>query len=96
MSFEAGTKIYKVVGEVIQSSHTKLFDARNFIWLQVSIDPSLPLCRGRLISLNDRKEVWVSFKYERLPNIYYWYGHLTHDDKDYDLWIESKGTLQAD
>ena len=31
MSFEARTKIYKVVGEVIQPSNTKLFDAENFI-----------------------------------------------------------------
>ena len=82
--------------EVIQPLDTKLFDARNFIRIQVSIDLSLPLCRGRLISLNDGKEVWVSFKYERLPNICYWCGCLTHDDKDCDLWIESEGTLRAD
>lgn len=96
MSFEAGTKICEVVGEVIQPLETKLFDARNFIRIQVSIDLSLPLCRGRLISLNDGKEVWVSFKYERLPNICYWCGRLTHDDRDCDLWIESEGTLRVD
>ena len=96
MNFEAGTKICEVVGEVIQPSDTRLFDAGNFIRVQVSIDLSLPLCRGRLISLSDEKEVWVSFKYEHIPNICYWCGCLTHDDKDYDLWIESEGTLQAD
>ena len=31
MSFEAGTKIYKVVGEVIQPSNTKLFNVGNLI-----------------------------------------------------------------
>lgn len=96
MSFEAGTKICEVVGEVIQPSNAKLFNAGNFIRIQVSIDLSLPLCRGRLISLNDGKEVWVSFKYERLPNICYWCGRLTHDDRDCDLWIESEGTLRVD
>ena len=96
MNFEAGTKICEVVREVIQPSNTRLFDAGNFIRIQVSIDLSLPLCCGRLISLSDGKEVWVSFKYERLPNICYWCGRLTHDDRDCDLWIESEGTIQTD
>ena len=91
-----GTKIYEVVGEVIQPSDTRLFDVGNFIRVQVSIDLSLPLCRGHLISLSDGKEVWVSFKYERLPNICYWCGRLTHDDRDCDLWIKNEGTLQVD
>lgn len=93
MSFEAGIKICEVVGEVTKPSDTIVFDAGNFIRLQVSIDLSLTLCRGHLISLNNGKEVWVSFKHERLPNIYYWWGHLTHDDRDCNLWIESEGIL---
>ena len=42
--------------------------------VRVSIDVTLPLCRGRLISFEngDKGEGWVSFKYERLPNICYW------------------------
>ena len=48
MNFEAGTKICEVVGEVIQPSDTRLFDAGNFIRVQVSIDLSLPLCRGQI------------------------------------------------
>ena len=55
MSFEAGTKICEVVGEVIQPSDTRLFKGGNFIRVQVSIDLSLPLCRGRLISLSNGK-----------------------------------------
>lgn len=71
MSFDKGVKICEVVGDVIKPSDTKLFDAGNFIHLQVSIDLSLPLCSGRFISLNDGKELWVSFKYEGLPNVCY-------------------------
>lgn len=71
-------------------------DGGSFIRIQVSIDLTLPLCSGRLVSLNKAKQVWVSFKYKRLPNIYYWCGCLTHDNKDYDLWIESEGTLQIE
>ena len=26
--------------------------------------------------------MWISFKYERLPNLCYWCGRLTHDDRD--------------
>ena len=55
------------------------------------MDISGPLCRGRLVSLGKDKEVWVSFKYERLPNICYWCGCLNHNNKDYGLWLDSKG-----
>lgn len=45
------------------------------------MDFSQPLCRGRVVSLEEGGQVWVSFKYERLPNICYWCGWLDHDDK---------------
>ena len=38
-------------------------------------------------------KAWIHFKYERLPSICYWCGCLDHDDRDYDLWVDSKGTL---
>lgn len=46
-----------------------------------------------MIALDDDKEQWVSFKYERLPNLCYCRGCLTHNDRDCDLWTDSKGTL---
>lgn len=61
-----------------------------------SIDLTLPLCQGRLVSLNDEKQVWISFKHEILPNVCYWCGRITHDDRDCELWIESEGTLKSD
>ena len=36
----------------------------------------------------------MNFKYERLPNICYWCRCFDHSDKNCDLWIQSKGTLQ--
>lgn len=42
--------------------------------VRVSIDISLPLCFGRVLSLKDKSDVWVNFKYERLSNICYWCG----------------------
>ena len=46
------------------------------------------------MALEDKKEQWVSFKYERLPNLCYWCGCLTHSDRECDLWIDSAGTLK--
>ena len=34
--------------------------------------------------------------YERLPNICYWCGSVSHDDKDCSLWLQSKGTLNLE
>ena len=63
----------------------------SFMRVRVLIDISQPLCRGRVIALDDDRDQWVSFKYEQLPNLCFWC--LTHNDKDCDLWIESEGTL---
>ena len=60
------------------------------------VDISKLLCRGCVISLENSRKLWVSFKYERLPNLCYWCGCLTHANKDCDLWIFSEGTLQLE
>ena len=49
-----------------------------------------------MISLENDKELWVSFKYKRLSTLFYWCGSLTHDDRDCELWIESEGTLPTE
>ncbi|XP_030970617.1 uncharacterized protein LOC115990998 [Quercus lobata] len=96
MPIEAEEKICNAVGKVIKQSDSQVYDGGNFIRVKVSIDITLPLCQGRLLSLNNDKQLWVMFKYERLPNICYWCGHLTHDDRGCDIWIESEGTLRND
>ena len=65
----------------------------NFMRVQVTIDISQPLCRGRVTSLDSGKELWVPFKYERLPSLCFWCGCMTHDDRDCELWVESEGSL---
>jgi len=60
------------------------------------LDLSLPLCRGRLISSESGKQVWVGFKYERLLNLCYWCERLTLNNRDYELWIKSEGTLKIE
>ena len=68
----------------------------NFFRIRVSVDITKPLCHGRRIALASGKEGWVSFKYERLPNICYWCGRLTHSDKECQLWVKSRGTLKVE
>ena len=57
-------------------------ESYNFMRVRVAIDITKPLCRGRKISTASGKEGWVSFKYERLPNICYGCGRLTHSDRE--------------
>ena len=40
-----------------------------------------------------KKKTWITFKYERLPNICYWCGRLDHNDRDCEIWLESEGSL---
>ena len=94
MIVDATGKICAVIRDVSRPKDPKDVDGGSFLRLKITIDLSLPLCRGRLVSLENDKQVWVSFKYERLPNLCYWCGRLTHVDKDCAIWIESEGTLR--
>lgn len=67
----------------------------SYIRVRVTLDVFQPLHRGRIIKLKEGEKVWVNFKYKRLPNICYWCGCLDHGDKECDIWIQSKGTLQV-
>ncbi|XP_065620823.1 uncharacterized protein LOC136063823 [Quercus suber] len=83
------------VGDILKHNETEEWDGGSFIRVRALIDISHPLCRGRLITLEDGKDHWVSFKYERLPNLCYWCGCLTQNDKDCETWIESEGNLNS-
>ena len=49
--------------------------------------------KGQEIRSKDGEVGWIRFKYERLPNICYWCGRLSHSDKDCELWVKSNGFL---
>ena len=85
--------ICDIIGEVCRSNGRVEEDGGSFIRIKMTLDIALPLCRGRLVSFGNGKKFWVKFRYERLPNIYYWCGRMNHGDKECKLWIESKGTL---
>lgn len=89
-------QICEPVGLRLNPNENEDWDGGSFIRVRLQIDISKPLCRGRFITLEDGKEHWVPFKYERLPNLCYWCGCLTHVDKDCAAWFESEGSLKTE
>ena len=85
----------EAIGVVDRSANDTEVDRGNFFQIRVRVDISMPLCRGRVLSMEDGKECWVSFKYEHFPNICYWCGCLDHSDRDCAKWIEGDGTLDS-
>lgn len=83
------------IGEVYPSDFS-VMEGGDHLRVRVILHITKPLCCGHKITLEGGNTGWVSFKYERLPSIYYWYGCLTHGDKDCDLWINSEGTLTVE
>ena len=62
--------ICSIVGTIIPKAETEM-NGGSFLRVRVSVDVTRPLSRGRMVSVEQGKENWVSFKYERLPNICY-------------------------
>ena len=89
-------QLCELIGTVTKGIDEEETEGENFMRVRVTLDISKPLCRGRVISLDSGKELWVPFKYERLPSLCFWCGCLTHDDCDCDLWVESEGSLSLE
>lgn len=84
------------IGLVDRSTNALESECGSYVWVRAKLDVFQPLCKGKIIKLEDGEKVWVNFRYEWLPNICYWCGCFDHGDRDCDLWIQSKGTLQPD
>lgn len=91
MTTTVAESLCETVGQVQKQSQTE--ECGGFMRVRVLVDVTQPLCRGRVISLDDDKDLWVSFKYERLPIICYWCGRLNHNDRDCETCIDSEGIL---
>lgn len=74
MKMDVAKDICEVIGLVDKSAEDSEVEGGSFLRVHVTMDVSLPLCRSHIISLEEGTESWVSFKYERLPNICYWCG----------------------
>uniref|UniRef100_A0A7N2M9X1 Zinc knuckle CX2CX4HX4C domain-containing protein n=1 Tax=Quercus lobata TaxID=97700 RepID=A0A7N2M9X1_QUELO len=95
LTTEAALSLGKTLGTIAKPKDDAEMRRGNFMCVRVAVDITKPLCRGRKVSWDQTEKEWVSFLYKRLPNICYWCGLLSHDDKDCVLWLNSKGTLTA-
>ncbi|XP_050273150.1 uncharacterized protein LOC126716163 [Quercus robur] len=94
MDRETAEEICSTVGKVVQSAGSKeTGGGEGFIRVRVIVNVTQPLCRGRVVTLENGTKTWVSFRYERLPNLCYWCGCLDHDDKNCEIWLQSEGSL---
>ena len=50
--------------------------------IQINIDITQPLCKGRLVNMGGPKPQWISFKYKCMPIFCYWCGVMNHDQKE--------------
>ena len=93
LSREIAEKLCEAARKVSTEPTLAEVDRGNVMRIRVTVNTTLPLCRGRVFTLEDGSKGWASFKYERLPNVCYWCGRLDHFDRDCDRWIQSSGTL---
>ena len=89
---EMAIELEESLGQVTPCENPNELVGGDFLRVHVEIDVSKPLSRGRRGALDDNNERWISFKYEKLPNFCYWYGLISHDGKDCDLWLARKDT----
>ena len=62
-------QLCEAIGKVNVGIDEAEIEGDNFMRVQVTIDISQPLSRGRVVSLDSGKELWVHFKYKRLPSL---------------------------
>ena len=91
---DTAIEIGETIGQVSVTKNAKEMVGGTFLCVRVEVDISKPLCRGRKVGIIEDSEIWVAFKYEKLPNFCYWCGMVSHTDKDCDVWIGSKGKLR--
>lgn len=96
LTTEVAISIGETLGVVAIPKNRSEMRGGNFMRVRVVIDITKALCKGRRVSWSLESEGWVSFKYERLPNLCYWCGELSHDDKDCTLSLQSKGSLAVE
>ena len=63
LSREVVEKLYEATGEVNKKSSLMEVDRGNVMRIRLRVNITLPLCRGRIFTLDNRLKEWVSFKY---------------------------------
>lgn len=69
MNCEVTKEICGIIRKVYNSIDDAKCDVDGFMHVRVTLDVTSPLCRGRVITMEDGQKFWAAFKYERLPNL---------------------------
>ena len=93
---ETAVEVGEMTGTVSKQRETSEIVGGTFLRVRVEVDITRPLYRGRRVIFEEGVDRWVSFQYERLPNLCFWCGMLLHDEKECDVWLKSKGTLDEE
>ena len=96
MTEDTAKEIGDTIGTVIKSGDVPEWKGGTFLRIRVRVNTTHPLCRGRRVAFEEGLERWVSFQYQRLPNLCFWCGLFSHDDKECDIWLKSKGRLKVE
>ncbi|XP_065633017.1 uncharacterized protein At4g02000-like [Quercus suber] len=95
MTKEVAKDICSSVGEVCLSKTHPTEVGGSFVRVRIRVDVTQPLCRGRVVDLEEGDRVWVSFKYERLPILCYWCGRLAHAERDCLFGLKARVLLSS-
>ena len=85
MSEETVKEIGETIRPLINPRDASKWKGGTFLRIRVRIDTTRPLHHERRVTFEEGLERWVSFKYERLPNICFWCGMFLHDDKECNI-----------
>ena len=86
-AYEIGNSL----GEVSKVAQVGELIGGDFLRVRVVVNVSRPLNRGRKVLLGKDGEVWVNFRYEKMPNFCYWCGMVSPDAQECSVWLSSKG-----
>lgn len=64
--------------------------------IRVCLDITKPLLRRKRLNLGLAKPVRARFTYERLPDVCFCCGRLSHNHQDYTLWESMKETCKRE
>ena len=77
-AYEIGNSL----GEVSKAAQVGELIGGDFLRVRVAVNVSRPLNRGRKVLLGKDGKVWVTFRYEKMLNFYYWCKMVSHDAKE--------------
>ena len=71
LDFETTMELGEKIGTISSAKNLNEFIGGDFLQIRFEVHVLKTLCRGHRVALNDKDEVWVSLKYEKLPNFCY-------------------------